>query len=65
MRRPRHQLAEIERHLAVDDPHLAEVFRLWNEQCTGGDDPDRPTPGPHLVLLLGGVALVLTLWALW
>ncbi|MHA6781651.1 DUF3040 domain-containing protein [Pseudonocardia saturnea] len=30
-------LAQIERHLASDDPVLAECFNLWNERCVGVD----------------------------
>jgi hypothetical protein len=31
----RRLLAQIERHLALDDPVLAESFQLWNERCGG------------------------------
>lgn len=33
----RRLLAQIEKHLAVDDPVLAESFHLWNERCGGTD----------------------------
>lgn len=63
VRRHRHQLAGIERRLAADDPHLAEVFRLWDEQCADRDEPDRPpAAGPGRLILLAGTALVLMLW---
>lgn len=51
----RRLLAQIERHLAVDDPVLAESFHLWDERC--GPSGGRGTGSTDWLLVLTAVAV--------
>lgn len=54
----RRLLAQIERHLALDDPVLAESFHLWNERC-GGSSGTGSTDWLLVLTAMAGASLVL------
>lgn len=45
------RLAAIARHLAAEDPRLAEAFHLWNERCGGVPAARSPGPGSAAVVV--------------
>ncbi|MBW0092865.1 DUF3040 domain-containing protein [Pseudonocardia sp. KRD-184] len=54
----RRLLAQIERHLAVDDPVLAESFHLWDERCGGsGGSGGRGAGSTDWLLVLTAMAV--------
>jgi hypothetical protein len=62
--RQRRLLLQIERHLVLEDPVLAEAFHLWNERCAGVEAA-RPSERAGRILLLGAAALILAVWVAW
>lgn len=64
MNRERRRLAEIEKHLAFDDPRLAEAFQLWHERCSSAEGSARVEPVDRLLVLAAWAvaALVLLAW---
>lgn len=64
MSRERRLLVQIERHLVVDDPLLAEAFHLWSERCAVVETA-RPSERVGRILLLVAAALVLAVWVTW
>ena len=54
-------LAQIERHLAHDDPVLVECFHLWNERCGGSSGSGAGSTDWLMVLAAMAVASLVLL----